>query len=605
MDKRSAMAMGLIFLLWMVYFIGFAPKPAQRPAGVPPGVDSLTSLSSTESWREPAGAHLPGTVPGSPAGTDLLTAFATGESAAIEADSTEPVDTVVVTSDLYRYCFITRGGLLVRAYLKNYPAFSPDEKDEKDGMTEHPPVQLIPLSGSRFLASRLFVRNERLNRMDYQDLSALNFKASKYRLSLDSLRMEGSVTFTRALQGGRELKLVYIFRNDSYKIDVNLSLPAVLRASESNRLEVELGPTILSNEKNPKEDYASYEIVYSGEGGKLIDKSLKDLSGSGWSPTGEGNILWGGIRSKYFITAFYVPHDPMVSLSASGSQETNDVSFRGRFPVPSSDKPLHFAVYVGPQAYDHINQLNWGMEKIFEYGWKIIQPFCKICLAVLLWLHKWIDNYGLILIVFALLVKVVFYPLTIKSTKSQIKMQQIQPLMNEVREKFKEEPQKLQQEMMRLYKEHKVNPLGGCLPLLIQMPVLIGLFYVFQRTIEFRGADAFWWIHDLSQPDPLYIWPVAMGITTFLQQKLTPTQADPKMKPMLYIMPFFMTYIFLRFSSGLVMYYTFVNVFQTFQTLYINWRYHGTALPAKAAKKSAPKKAAACPFSSPKKKKKK
>ncbi len=139
----------------------------------------------------------------------------------------------------------------------------------------------------------------------------------------------------------------------------------------------------------------------------------------------------------------------------------------------------------------------------------------------------------------------------------------------------------MQAETLRLYREQKVNPLGGCLPLLIQMPVFIALFYVFQRTIEFRGAAAFGWINDLSQPDPFYILPVVMGATTFISQKLTPTQTDPKMKPMLYIMPFFMTFIFLNFPSGLVLYYTFFNLFQMAQQLYINRKYHGPALPAK------------------------
>jgi YidC/Oxa1 family membrane protein insertase len=142
--------------------------------------------------------------------------------------------------------------------------------------------------------------------------------------------------------------------------------------------------------------------------------------------------------------------------------------------------------------------------------------------------------------------------------------------------------------MMRLYKEHKVNPLGGCLPVLIQMPVLFGLFYVFRLTIEFRGAEAFWWVHDLSQPDPLHIWPFVMGATTYLQQKLSPTQVDPKMKPMMYIMPVFLIYIFWRLSSGLVMYYSFFNFLQIFQQLYINWRYHGEALPKIKAAAAVP-----------------
>ncbi|MBN2289391.1 MAG: membrane protein insertase YidC, partial [Candidatus Glassbacteria bacterium] len=560
MEKRSAMAMGLIFLVWMVYFALFAPKPGPKPAEITSPGDSVTPVQVDRTAEKLS--------PGDPAAEeDRLLSTMAGEDAPGAPEEAVPVDTVVVTSDLYNYYFVTRGGILVRAYLKEYPDFSdkPASRKEKGA-----PVQLIPTRGSRFLASCLFFSNQKTGRTDSVDLAGLDFKTGTTVLTLDSLRSEGSVTFTRELQGGRQLKLVYLFRNDSYKIDVNLSLPAELRRSDEDVLEVVLGPTLVSNEKNPKDDYEYYEIVYGEEGGSIIKKSLKDLGKSDWAPTEQPGILWGGIKNKYFLASFYVPEEPMVSVSASGSPETQDITFRGRFPVPKTDKPLHFAIYVGPQSYDQINRLNWGLEKILEYGWWIIQPFSKICLTVLLWMHSYIANYGLILIIFAVLVRVVFYPLTIKSTKSQIKMQQIQPLMNQLRDQYKDDPQKLQQETMRLYKEHKVNPLGGCLPLLVQMPVLIGLFYVFRLTIEFRGADAFWWVHDLSQPDPLHIWPVVMGLTTFLQQKLTPTQADPKMKPIMYIMPVFMTYIFWAFSSGLVMYYTFVNIIQIFQQVYIN-----------------------------------
>jgi len=583
MEKRAALSMGLIFLLWMIYFALYAPKPGPKPAEITSGRDSveLSRTPRSELAEKPVISY-------SEKEEDRLLSGITVTDSTAAAEAAVPVDTVVVTSDLYRYHFITRGGILVRAYLKKYPSYRPNGLDETG---EIPSVQLIPVSNSRFLASRIFFRNPRKNSMESVDLSDLTFQASTFRLRLDSLRDEGSVTFSRELQGGRELKLVYIFRNDSYRIDVNLTLPKELRATPENLLEVTLGPTLVSNEKDPEKDFIEYGILYSEEGGRIERKSLDDLSGSGWSPTEKRKILWGGIKSKYFITTFYVPHDPMVLVSATGSLKDRKITFRGKFPVPLTDKPLHYAVYVGPQDYDQIQQLNWGLEKILEYGYWIIKYFSIICLRVLLWMHKYIENYGLILIVFALMVKVVFYPLTIKSTKSQIKMQKIQPLMNELRDKYKDDAQKLQQEMMRLYKEHKVNPLGGCLPLLIQMPVLIGLFFVFQRTIEFRGAEAFWWVHDLSQPDPLHVWPVVMGITTFLQQKLTPTQADPKMKPILYIMPVFMTYIFWSFSSGLVMYYNFVNVFQIFQQLYINWRYHGEALPLKkAAPAGAPAK---------------
>jgi len=581
MEKQSVLAMFLIFALWMVYFLVFAPKPPPGP--IPQSVESR-ELTAEEEPKPPESGKKRGKI-AEPTETAQLS----------EVDTTEvAVDTVVVSSDLYEYHFITRGGVLTRAWLKQYPAFSPKGRKAKPTSS---PVQLIPTEKSLFLYTRL-----RLKNLDAPiELGSRHFEPDRRALKLDVRKPEGSVEFVHRLASGKEVKLVYTFRHDSYLINAALYLPEELYGLRENTVEVLLGPSLVSNEKDPKQDYANYGTVYY-DSGELISKSLKDLSESDWSPSGEHRILWGGIKSKYFISTFFVPDAPMSGMSASGNMETHTLNFRGSFPIPQKKGPIDYSIYLGPQAYEQINRLNYGLQKILQYGWSIIQPFSKISLAVLLWMHKWIENYALILVFFALLVKVVFYPLTIKSTKSQIKMQQIQPLMNELRARYKDDPRKLQEEMMRLYKEHKVNPLGGCLPLLIQFPVLIALFYVFQRTIEFRGAEAFGWIHDLSQPDPLYILPVAMGLTTFLQQKLTPTPTDPKMAPMMYIMPVVMTFIFMRFSSGLVFYYTFVNIFQIIQQLYINRRYHTTATPPKAPVAARAKKAALAAASGGKKK---
>ncbi|HUU27319.1 MAG TPA: membrane protein insertase YidC [archaeon] len=569
MEKRSAMAMMLIFMLWMGYFLVFAPKP--RPKQIPQAGDSLT-VTTVEK-----------TAPQAAEKGEILLEVA-GEAAISRPDtSTVPVDTIVVSSDLYEYHFITRGGVLTRAWLKEYPAFdSLGAKGSDLGI----PVQLIPERESLFLYTRLHLKNSEKP----IDLGNRNFTASLESLRLGRTKEEGKLTFTHQLPGGSELKLVYTLRNDSYLIKAGLYLPEQLHGPKENTVEVLLGPSLVSNEKNRKEDYSDYGIIYY-DNGEVVKKSLGDLTKSDWAPTGERKILWGGVKSKYFMSTFFVPDDPMVGMSASGNEESKALNFAGLFPIPAEIKAINYSIYVGPQSYKQITRLNFGLQKVLQYGWSIIQPFSKISLEVLLWLHKWIKNYALIIVIFSILVKVVFYPLTIKSTKSQIKMQQIQPLVNDLRKRYKDDPKKLQEETLRLYKVHKVNPLGGCLPLLVQMPVLFALFYVFQRTIEFRGAEAFGWIHDLSQPDPFYILPVTMGATTFLQQKLTPTQTDPKMAPMMYIMPFFMTFIFLRFSSGLVLYYTFFNIFQIVQQLYINKRYHAPK-PAIAAGVQKPEKKA-------------
>ncbi len=552
MEKRTALATGLILVVWIVYMLWFAPKPQPQPEAATAPADTVRIYGDTAQ-----------SAVNQPALTDL--------SAVTEPVAAIPVDTVVVTSDLYEYRFVTRGAMLVNAWLKNYPSFNGVGRNPD---TEKlPPVQLIP-PDSRFLYTMLLFGSSGKQ----VELGERNFRPDRISLRLDKSNQQGSITFVDTLAGGATIRIVYTFSNDSYLIESAMHLPPQLHGQKDAALEVSLGPSLVSNEKKPLDDLNSYQAIYY-DNGSVVEKPIKDLTKSDWTPTGEHKILWGGLKSQYFITTFFVPDAPMVGMSASGNLDGKRISFSGRFPIPDeAGKPVVYSLYAGPQAYDQITRLNYGLPKIFEYGWVIIQPFTKMILKIMLWMHKYVSNYALILVLFAMLVKIVFYPLTIKSTKSQIEMQRIQPLMNEMRQRFKDDPRKQQEEMLRLYREHKVNPLGGCLPLLIQMPVLFALFYVFQRTIELRGADAFLWIHDLSQADPYYVLPVLMAGTMYLQQALTPTPTDPKMKPMMYIMPIMMLIFFINFSSGLVLYYTIFNVLQIFQQMYINKRYH-TTLP--------------------------
>ncbi|MFQ5753361.1 MAG: membrane protein insertase YidC, partial [bacterium] len=227
--------------------------------------------------------------------------------------------------------------------------------------------------------------------------------------------------------------------------------------------------------------------------------------------------------------------------------------------------------------YDIVKSYNVGLEKIMDLGWAIFRPFGKFILWSFTRLHKVIPNYGFIIIIFSILIKVVLYPLTRKSYASMKEMQTLQPLMQEINEKYKNDAQKKQQEVMKLYKEHGVNPLGGCIPMLLQMPLLIALFNVFRSTIQLRQASFIWWIKDLSRPDtiallpftlPRYgntvnILPLFMGVTMFVQQKIS--MKDPKQKAMVYIMPIFFTLLFNSFPSGLNLYYALFNLFSIFQ----------------------------------------
>jgi YidC/Oxa1 family membrane protein insertase len=185
-------------------------------------------------------------------------------------------------------------------------------------------------------------------------------------------------------------------------------------------------------------------------------------------------------------------------------------------------------------------------------------------------LHKFVSNYGVAIILLTILIKVLFWPLGTISYKSMKEMQAIQPKITALREKYKNDQAKLGQETMALYKAHKVNPFGGCLPILIQIPVFIGLYNTLLYAIELRHSPLFWWIQDLSAKDPYYITPIIMGATQFIQQKMTPTMGDPMQAKIMLAMPIIFTFIFLNFPSGLVLYWLLNNIISIGQQVYIN-----------------------------------
>jgi YidC/Oxa1 family membrane protein insertase len=223
-------------------------------------------------------------------------------------------------------------------------------------------------------------------------------------------------------------------------------------------------------------------------------------------------------------------------------------------------------VYTGPLEYRHLARVGHGLDDANPYGWifrPIIQPVSVFVVNILLWMHERLHlAYGWVLILFGVVVRVLLWPLNQKAMESGIRMQAVAPLIKEVQDRYRNEPERLQREMLRIYKEHKVNPFGGCLPMLLPMPVLLALFFVFANTIEFRGVP-FLWLPDLSRADPLYIIPIVMGFSMFALSRVGQigVPPNPQTKMMLYFMPIFMTVLFLKFASGLNLYYAAQNLF--------------------------------------------
>ena len=216
--------------------------------------------------------------------------------------------------------------------------------------------------------------------------------------------------------------------------------------------------------------------------------------------------------------------------------------------------------------YDRLARMGHDFDDVNPYGWPGFRTLIRFFAVPVRWLLVWMHEnlhlaYGLVLVAFGILVRIVLWPLNQKAMRANMKLQEVQPLMKDIQDRYKNDPQRMQQEMFKLYKEHKVNPLGGCWPMLLPMPVLFALFFVFQNAIELRGTS-FLWLPDLSRPDPLYIIPVVMGASMYFLTKVGQMgmEPNPQMKMMLYMMPLMMTGMFLFFPSGLNLYYTVSNI---------------------------------------------
>jgi YidC/Oxa1 family membrane protein insertase len=468
---------------------------------------------------------------------------------------------VEVRTPYYRLTIDPRGGLLREAELLRYDSY------QREG-----PVHLVPPGGA-FLARRAEVGDRRIA------IDSLTFLPSEGAISLQA--GDSARSLALAFESGSErIVQTYRFDSEGYVVDYRLELGG----GADGILVTGLGPRLETNEKNPREDYRQLRAVARVDG-EIVSVSPGDADED---PVARGGAVdWAGLRNKYFLAILLAPADrTLTAVEARGAEGDSLPQLRVSVASPIRAGESVYRLYLGPQEYRRLAALNDGLDDVNQYGWSwlrwMITPFAKAIVVAMLWLHRFIPDYGLVLILFGVAVRLVMWPLTTKSFRSIQAMQKIQPEIQRLRERFKDDPQRMQQETMKLYKEKKVNPLGGCLPNLLPMPILFALFFVFQGTIEFRGQP-FLWLPDLSQPDPWYILPLLMGLTMFVSSKMT--QTDPKMAAMTYVMPVVLTFVFLNLAAGLVLYYTVSNVL-TFVQQWVLRRgaepLPGPAPPAKA-----------------------
>jgi YidC/Oxa1 family membrane protein insertase len=542
MDRRTVWAILLMMAIAIAPAIFIKKQPAGPRGG---GADSLP-VSPAPTVARDSGPADSADLPRRPAAPAAVGPAAPPPLPPSQVPSPAE-DTVRVSSPLYTYGVSTRGGRLVEARLERYRSMDPADSGRH--------AQILP-PDSRLLSHTLVLGRDTTPVDDWT-----------FTASADSVEVKDGPTPLRlsASRNGVNADLTYTFHPDDYRIDVSGRVSGV--GPNGGLLLVGMGPTLRNTEANVEENQRELALVT-----RKGDTERTDLSGlePGEPRALSGPFQWVALKSKYFVTGLLARDSAGVSgvtAHALPSAEEKPTSARigVSLPLPPSGE-FGYSVYAGPMEYDRLARQGHNFDDVNPYGWPGFRTIIRIFAVPVRWLLVWMHEhlyltYGLVLVVFGILVRVLLWPLNQKAMRANMRMQEVQPLMKEIQDRHKNDPQKVQQEMFKLYKEHNVNPLGGCWPMLLPMPVLFALFFVFQNAIELRGTS-FLWIPDLSRPDPIYIIPILMGASMYFLTKVGQVgmEPNPQMKMMLYIMPLMMTGMFLFFPSGLNLYYTVSNI---------------------------------------------
>lgn len=512
---------------------------------------------------------------------------------------------ITLENDLVKMELSTRGGNIKKYYLKKFKNwYAIDVEKEKNFYYEY--VQLINYSkGGDYNLSFVTSDGKSINTGNFD--FAFSGNKNYYNLSKND-----SITLSFSLNVDKNKKIIKRFTayGDRYVLNTEVELNEMESVISNGEIDLVWNNGIRFVEENTVDEatYSNASIFY-GDEQVIVDASS---AGEVVEKDFTGRIDWIAVRNKYF-TAIISPKNPNnidggyikgehVALNNQGIKETYTTRLIIPLKNPNSEKH-EFSLYIGPVDYDILKKEGNNLEKIVDFGSFfglkfIVRPIAEYVLLPLFnFLNIFIPNYGFVIIVFSLIIKIVLYPLTKSSLYSMKKMQLLQPKIAEIKEKFKDDAQKMNKETMKLYSTYGVNPAGGCLPLILQMPIFVAMWGLFQVAIELRQQPFLWWIKDLSRPDIIASLPLKiplfgidkisglallMGITTFVQQKMT--VKDPKQQSLVYIMPVMLTLMFMSFPSGLNLYYFMFNLFSILQQFYVNKKHDNVVLEPVAQK---------------------
>lgn len=466
---------------------------------------------------------------------------------------------VTVETPLYKAVFSNKGGGIKSWELKNYRESLEQTSSNVEMIT--PELEEYPLQDKilRGLVSE-----------------GIYFKPSGTGINLN-VGQTDELVFSHVSPDGLRIEKKYIISANTYNIQTETSVFNGSNAQFEGRLSTSLISGIPFIEKRTGRSYHNGPILRSDK--EVLRKDIKE----GEEALTE-KINWIGLEDMYFISAI-IPkklENAVFSTVTTKDLVMTKVTASLNMP-PNTSANIGYVVYVGPKEMDILKAQGVHLEDSIDLGWFTF--LAKPLLVSMNYLFRYISNYGLIIILITVIIKILFHPLTKKSLDSMKEMQKVQPQIMALRERYKDDKEKMNRELMDLYKRYKINPLGGCLPMVLQIPVFIALYNVLGSAIELRHSPFMLWIKDLSAPDTLFghipagipmiggfalgPLPILMGATMLIQQKMTPSTMDPAQAKMMLIMPIIFSFMFLNFPSGLVLYWLVNNVLSIAQQYYI------------------------------------
>ena len=532
-------------LLWEAWQKHNAPHPIAAPASTVPAAPATTVPSATPT-QQPA-ASAPAAVP--PASNAAATAApATG-------------DPIVIRTDLFEVELNTLGGDVRRVTMLQ----------QHSALDRTRPLTLLEPDPKYFYVTQTGLIGDKLP--NHKTMYEADKRSYTFPAGQDSFEVR-----LRALDtNGYEIVKRLRFTRNKYEIGVAYDI--------TNRTDKPLAPyayfQFLRNGDPPSQEAAQTSsfggvttftgaAVYTEES-KYVKISFEDVAKGKQPPTKKAKDGWIGIVQHYFVGA-WLPKDG-VEREYYAEKIGDDLYRTGvKMPVgtiaPGATATVEVPVYIGPQEAERLDKIAPGFKLVVDYGW--LKLIAEPIFWLLKWIHTLVDNWGWAIIILTILIKLVFYPLNAKAGRSMAQMKVLTPKMEKLKELYGDDRQKLNQAMMELYRTEKINPLGGCLPILVQIPVFIALYWVLLGSIELRHAPWLGWIHDLSAPDPYFVLPVIYAVSMLVQTRLNPQPADPVQARVMLVMPIMFSIFFLFFPSGLVLYWVVQNLLSIVQQWYIN-----------------------------------